>query len=163
MSRSPPLVPPDQRYFEDYHTGAVYSFGPIRVEESEVIAFASRYDPQPMHTDPVAAAAGPTGGLITSGWHTVGLLMRLYVLEYLSHVATLPSPGIDELRWLKPVRPGDDLMLRVTVVETRRSRSKPDRGMVFSFLEGLDAQGAPVATMKAMNLMFVRPEGDATA
>jgi acyl dehydratase len=159
MSSSPPLVPPDQRYFEDYHPGAVYTFGPIAVEEAEIIAFASRYDPQPMHTDPVAAAAGPTGGLIASGWHTVGLLMRLYVEDYLSHVATRPSPGIDELRWLKPVRPGDELTLRVTVLETRRSKTKPDRGMVFSFLEGLDAYGTPVATLKAMNLMMLSPEG----
>lgn len=159
MDNAAPLVPPDRRYFEDYHPGAVYTFGPILVDEAEVIAFASRYDPQPMHTDPLAAAAGPTGGLIASGWHTVGLLMRLFVLDYLSHVATLPSPGVDEVRWLKPVRPGDELTLRVTVTETRRSRSKPDRGVVFSFLEGLDAKGDPVATMKAMNLMRSRPEG----
>ena len=105
--------------------GAVTEFGPIAVDEAEVIAFARRFDPQPIHTDPAAAAAGPFGGLIASGWHTASLVMRVLVEHYLARRASLASPGIDELRWLQPVRPGDVLRVRTTVLEARRSRSKP--------------------------------------
>lgn len=150
-------TPPEDRYFEDYQQGAVFEFGPIAVEESEVIAYAKRFDPQSIHTDPEAAARGPFNGLIASGWHTVGLLMRLYVRHYLTAVASLASPGVDEVRWTKPVRPGDQLRLRVTVSETRPSRSKPDRGLVHSFVEGINQHGEVVASFKAMNLVGVRP------
>ncbi len=150
-------TPPGDRYFEDYEPGAVFEFGPIAVEEPEVIAYAKRFDPQSIHTDPVAAARGPFNGLIASGWHTVGLLMRLYVEHYLTAVASLASPGVDEVRWTKPVRPGDQLRLRVTVSQARLSRSKPDRGLVHSFVEGINQHGEVVATFKAMNLVGVRP------
>ena len=150
-------TPPDDRYFEDYETGAVFEFGPIEVEEAEVIAYAQRFDPQSIHTDPQAAARGPFNGLIASGWHTIGLLMRLFVEHYLTAVASLASPGVDEVRWTKPVRPGDRLRLRVTVSQTRLSRSKPDRGLVHSFIEGINQDGEVVATFKAMNLVGVRP------
>lgn len=149
-------VPIDDRYFEDYHEGSVFSFGPIEVEESEVLSFAKRFDPQSIHTDPVKAAEGPFGGLIASGWHTAGLMMRLFVDNYLSAVASLASPGVDELRWLRPVRPGDQLRLRVSVLETRPSRSKPDRGMVVSLLEALNQSGEVVFSVKAMNLLARR-------
>jgi acyl dehydratase len=109
-----------------------------------------------MHIDAAQAAAGPYQGLIASGWHTTGLMMRLFVMHYLSSVATLPSPGVDELRWLRPVRPGDQLLLRVTVAETRPSRSKPDRGMVTSRLEAINQDGTVVCTLTAMNLMLKR-------
>src|SRR5699024_839340 len=125
--------------------GSVYEFGPIEVEESEVIAFASRFDPQAMHIDPAAAAAGPFKGLIASGWHTLSLMMRLMVDNYLSTVAGLASPGVDEVRWVRPVRPGDHLVLRVTVLEARPSRSKPDRGVIFSLMEALNQNGEVVA------------------
>jgi acyl dehydratase len=148
---------PEDRYFEDYVEGAVFEFGPIAVEETELIAFAKRFDPQSIHTDPEAAARGPFNGLIASGWHTIGLLMRLFVEHYLTAVASLASPGVDELRWTKPVRPGDRLKLRVTVSETRRSRSKPDRGLVHSFCEGINQHGEVVTTFKAMNLIGLRP------
>ncbi len=108
-------VPPAQRYFEDYHVGMVDEFGDIAVTAEEIVEFARRYDPQSMHVDPVAAAQGPFGGLIASGWHTAAMVMRLFVEHYLSKVATLPSPGVDELRWVRPVRPGDTLRVRVTV------------------------------------------------
>jgi acyl dehydratase len=155
MSQFP--TPPGDRYFEDYVTGSVFEFGPIAVEESEVIGYAKRFDPQSIHTDPQAAARGPFKGLIASGWHTVGLLMRLYVEHYLTAVASLASPGVDEVRWTKPVRPGDRLRLRVTVSDTRLSRSKPDRGLVHSFVEGINQHGEVVASFKAMNLVGVRP------
>jgi acyl dehydratase len=149
-------VPIDDRYFEDYREGSVFIFGPIEVEESEVISFAKCFDPQTIHTDPAKAAEGPFGGLIASGWHTASLMMRLFVDNYLSAVASLASPGVDELRWLRPVRPGDQLRLRVSVLETRPSRSKPDRGMVVSFLEALNQPGEVVCSIKAMNLLAKR-------
>jgi acyl dehydratase len=149
-------VPIDDRYFEDYREGSVFTFGPIEVEESEVISFAERFDPQTIHTDPAKAAEGPFGGLIASGWHTAGLMMRLFVDNYLSAVASLASPGVDELRWLRPVRPGDQLRLRVSVLETKPSRSKPDRGMVVSLLEALNQSGEVVFSLKAMNLLAKR-------
>ena len=106
------------------------------------------------------AARGPFGGVIASGWHTVALVMRVLVERYLSHVATLVSPGIDELRWRVPVRPGDTLQVRITVEETTGSRSKPDRGLVRSFIEAVNQNGEVVMTMKAMNLIRRRPAGN---
>lgn len=152
-------TPRDDRYFEDYPVGATYELGSIAVEEEELVAFAKRFDPQPMHTDAAAAERGPFHGLIASGWHTVGLAMRLYVEHYLTACASLASPGCDELRWLRPVRPGDQLTLRVTVTEARLSRSKPDRGIVSSFVETLNQAGEVVMTFKAANLIGVRAAG----
>ena len=149
-------VPPATRYFEDYRVGMVEEFGEVAVTADEIVAFASPYDPQAMHVDPVAAAQGPFGGLIASGWHTIGLMMRLFAEHYLSKVATLPSPGIDELRWARPVRPGDTLRVRVTVSEARRSRSKPDRGIVRSLVEVLNQHGEVVMSLRPMNLMLCR-------
>jgi acyl dehydratase len=148
-------VPPE-RYFEDYHVGMVDEFGDVTVTEDEIVEFARRYDPQLMHTDPAPAAAGAFGGLIASGWHTAALVMRQFVAHYLSKVATLPSPGIDELRWVRPVRPGDVLRVRVTVTETRRSQSKPDRGLVRGLVEVLNQDGELVMTQRPMNLMRCR-------
>ncbi|MGB6064589.1 MAG: MaoC family dehydratase [Desulfomonilaceae bacterium] len=141
----------EDRYFEDYLPGAVHEFESIEARESEMIDFARRFDPQPFHTDLVAAKESVFGGLIASGWHTVSLMMRLFVDHYLSHLASLSSPGVDKRRWLKPVRLGDMLSLRVTVSETKRSRSKPDRGIVHSYSEVLNQNGEIVMTMKAMN------------
>src|SRR5579875_2833055 len=100
-------VPPEQRYFEDYPEGAVFEYGSVTVDAAEIIEFARRFDPQPMHVDPEAAACGPFGGLIASGWHTAGLMMRLFVEHFLPRgAASLGAPAIDELRWPRPVRPG---------------------------------------------------------
>ena len=159
MSAPDFAVPIDQRYFEDYIVGSSYEYGTAAVDEREVLAFAKQFDPQPMHVDPVAAAQGPFGGLIASGWHTSGLMMRLFVDHYLSSVASLVSPGVDELKWLQPVRPGDTLRIRVTVTEARRSRSKPDRGIVRTFIEVLNQRGETVSTINAMNLLRCRPGG----
>ncbi|MEP6997272.1 MAG: MaoC family dehydratase [Betaproteobacteria bacterium] len=157
MSAPDFAVPIDQRYFEDYAVGSAYEYGAVAVEEAEAIAFARSFDPQPIHVDPVAAAHGPFGGLIASGWHTTALMMRLFVAHYLSSVASLASPGVDDLRWLKPVRPGDTLRIRVTVTEARRSQSKPDRGMVRTLIEVINQRGETVSTLKAMNLLRCRP------
>ena len=159
MSDSDLAVPVEDRYFEDYVAGSVGVFGGIAITEAEIVEFARRYDPQSIHADPAAARAGPFGGLIASGWHTVSLVMRVLVERYLSHVAALVSPGIDELRWLAPVRPGDTLTVRVTVTEATPSRSKPDRGLVRSFIEAMNQRGEIVLTMKAMNLMLRRDPG----
>lgn len=162
MSKSTFSTPVEDRYFEDYPAGAVYEFGPITVEESEVIAFAKRFDPQPFHMDPEAARQSAFGRLIASGWHTASLMMRLFVDHYLSRVASLGSPGVDELRWLKPVFPGDRLSARVTVLEATPSRSKPDRGIIRSQVEVLNQHHEVVMTLKAVNILSRRviPDSD---
>ena len=142
-----------QRYFDDYVKGAVFEYSPISVSEAEIIGFAKRLDRQMMHIDPQAAARGPFKGLIASGWHTISLMMRLFVDNYLSAVASLASPGVDEVRWYKPVRPDDAIRLRVSVVDTKPSRSKSDRGAVHSLLEGVNQNGETVASLKAINLL----------
>ena len=144
----------EQRHFEDYVPGAVCVYGAIPVTAESIVEFARRYDPQPIHTDPEAALRGPFGGLIASGWHTIALVMRVLVERYLSHVAAIVSPGIDELRWTLPVRPGDVLSVRVTVLEATISRTKPDRGLVRTLIEALNQRGEVVLSMKAMN--FIR-------
>jgi acyl dehydratase len=149
-------VPVEDRHFEDFVPGASSLFGPIHVDAAEVVEFARRYDPQPIHIDPAAAAVGPFGGLIASGWHTVSLVMRVLVESYLARGAALASPGVDELRWVKPVRPGDVLRVRVTVLEANRSRSKPDRGMVRTSVEAVNQRDELVMSMIAMNLFRCR-------
>lgn len=156
MTTSASNVPVADRHFEDFVTGAVAEFGPIEIDEAEVIAFARQYDPQPIHTDPAAAATGPFGGLIASGWHTVSLVMRVLVDNYLARGASLASPGVDELRWLLPVRPGDALRVRATVVDAHRSQSKPDRGLVRTKIETLNQDDRVVMSMVAMNLFRCR-------
>jgi acyl dehydratase len=152
-------VPVESRHFEDYVPGSVCVYGEIPVTEADVVEFARRYDPQPMHVDRDAAARGPFGGLIASGWHTISLVMRVLVERYLSHAASIVSPGIDELRWVAPVRPGDVLSVRVTVLEASASRSKPDRGLVRSFVEAVNQRGEVVLSMKAMNFIRRRESG----
>lgn len=147
------LVPIHDRYLEDYPVGAVYEYGYLTVTEDEIIGFARQYDPQSIHTDPALAETGPFGGLIASGWHSAGLLMRLYAHHYLSTVASLASPGIDELRWPAPLRPGDSVRLRATVLKTRPSRSKPDRGLLWTRAELLTRDDRAVMTCQAMNML----------
>lgn len=154
MNSSSFTVSVENRYFEDYATGSVHEFGSIAVELDEVITFGKRFVPLPYHTDPELAKESIYGGLIASGWHTAGLMMRLYSDHYLSKVANLGSPGVDELRWDKPVRPGDELSIRVTVLETKLSSSKPDRGIVRSFVEVLNQNREVVMSLKSVN--FVR-------
>jgi acyl dehydratase len=156
MSSSSFTVPVERRYFEDYLVGSVHEFGSIAVEEDEIIAFAKRFDPQIFHTDPESAKRTIFGGLIASGWHTAGLMMRLFANNFLSKVASLGSPGVDELHWNRPVRPGDELSIRVTVLEKRRSRTKPDRGVVHSFIEVMNQNREVVMSMKAVNIFFCR-------
>jgi acyl dehydratase len=151
-------TPPDDRFFEDYVVGGTYVCGSFTVSEDEIIGFASLYDPQAMHVDRALAMDGPFGEVIASGWHTVARAMRLLVENFLPHNG-LAAPGIDELRWPLPVRPGDTLTLQVTVEDARRSRSKPDRGLIQSRIELLNQDGAVVLSMKPMNLVRVRTAG----
>jgi acyl dehydratase len=161
MNRSVFTTSPDNRYFEDYVAGAVHEFGSIVVEEQEVLDFGKRFVPLSYHTDPELAKTSIYGGLIASGWHTAALMMRLYTDNYLSKVANLGSPGADELKWDRPVFPGDDLSIRVTVLETRRSESKPDRGIIRSFVEVLNQNREIVMSVKMVN--FVRSRGSVAA
>lgn len=147
----------DDRYFEDYVEGGVHCFGAIAVEEHDIVTFAKQFDPQPFHIDPEAATRTPFGGLIASGWHTAALMMRLFAEHYLTQVASLASPGVDELRWLRPVRPGDRLSIRVTVLKAALSKSKPDRGAVTSLVEVFNQRDEVVMTLKAVNLIGRRP------
>jgi acyl dehydratase len=153
-------TPQNDRYFEDYLPGAVHEFGPIAVGEAEIIEFARRLDPQPFHIDPEAAKQSAFGGLIASGWHTASLTMRLLVDHYISRVASLGSPGVDEVRWRKPVRPGDTLSVRVTVLESRLSRSKPNQGTIRSHVEVLNQHREVVMTWVGISLVRCRKRTD---
>ena len=138
-----------ERYFEDYPPGAVFEGGSISVSEAEIIDFAERYDPQPIHTDREAAARGRFGGLIASGWHTTALMM--------SPASSIASPGVDELRWLQQVRPGDELRLRMTVLEARPSRSRPEQGILRNLVELRNQRGDVVLSVKSVSLIRRRP------
>jgi acyl dehydratase len=151
-------TPPTDRFLEDYTVGATYVCGSFTVTEDEIIQFASLYDPQAMHINRDLAAKGPFGGVIASGWHTVARTMRLVVENFLPHDG-LAAPGIDELRWPRPVRPGDTLTLHATVQEVRPSRTRPDRGLVHTLLEVLNQNGDVVMSMKPMNFVRTRNPG----
>jgi acyl dehydratase len=151
-------TPAHQRFFEDYEAGRVYEFGSITVTEEDIIAFAQQFDPQDFHIDPAKAAIGPYKGIIASGWHTTSVAMRLYVDCYLSHVASLGSPGVDEIRWPNPLRPGDTLRIRVTISEARPSRSKADRGIVRAHVEAINQKDEIVLSMTVVSLLGRRKE-----
>lgn len=127
--------------FEDFPPGHFGTFGPRHVTREDIIAFATEYDPQPMHLDEEAASKSMLRGLSGSGWHLGSLMMRMLFDGFLGRTASLGSPGVDELRWLSPLRPGDDLMLDVEVKEARGSRSRPDLGIVTFGLKIRNAAG----------------------
>jgi acyl dehydratase len=137
------------RYYEDFEIGEVTEVGPVSVSEEEIVAFASRYDPQPFHMDPEAATSGPFGGLIASGWHTTALFMGMFVRGILLDTASMGSPGVEEIRWTAPVRPGDELTGRVTVIDVQPSQTNPGRGTVFTMSEVFNQDGERVMTLKA--------------
>lgn len=149
------------RYFEDFRVGEVLALGSRQVSEAEIIDFARQFDPQPFHTDPERARRSVFGGLVASGWHTCAMAMRLMCDAYLLRTTSQGSPGLDELRWLKPVRPGDVLRLRMTVLDARPMRSKPDLGLVQSHWELFNQDDAVVLSMKGW-AMF-RRRADAVA
>lgn len=153
------VAPIDDRYFEDYEPGASYEYGYVELTEEAILAFARRYDPQPIHIAPEWAATGPFGGLIASGWHTVSLCMRMFIDHYLTHNASLASPGVDEMRFPVPTRPGDVLRLRLTVAETRASRSKPDRGLIWTRFEAINQNEVTAMSQIVLNMIARRHPG----
>jgi acyl dehydratase len=144
------------RYFEDYVPGLKVDCGTFSVNEAEIVAFATEYDPQPFHIDPVGAKDGPFGGLIASGWQTTARMMRLLVEHFVSPETGLGAAGVDEIRWPRPVRPGDTLHVVATVLETRRSNSKPDRGIVRSLAEVTNQNGELAMKLTAINFILAR-------
>jgi acyl dehydratase len=147
-------------FFEDFRPGDVTETGSVTVTKEEILAFARQFDPQPFHVDEEAARRSPYGGLIASGWHTAALCMRLIVGLLGPGSGSLGSPGVDELRWLNPVRPGDELSVHVEVLEALPSRSKPDRGLVKLRYTMRNQSAEDVMTMIALGLVLRRPEPD---
>jgi acyl dehydratase len=147
----------NMRYFEDFKPGEVIELGSRTITKEAIVAFATEFDPQVFHVDEEAAKRTIYGGLLASGWHTGSLLMRLLYEGLLKGTVSLGSPGIDELRWLRPVRPGDTLSARMTVTESIPSRSKPDRGIIRSVLEMRNQHGEVVLTLRGMSLLGRRP------
>jgi acyl dehydratase len=145
-------------HLDDLEPGQVYHLGRRTLGRDEIVAFARAWDPQPFHLDEAAAAQSIYGGLIASGWHTVCVFMRLFADGLLHRAAAMGSPGVDELRWLKPVRPGDSLEARLEILEIRPSRSKPDRGIVRARSVTLNQHGEEVLTFVAPLLFKRRPQ-----
>jgi acyl dehydratase len=143
-------------HHEDLAVGEPYAFGHKLVTTEEIVAFGRAFDPQPMHTDPEAAKATPVGGLIASGWHTCAMMMRMVVDGILGRTASLGSPGVDEVRWRRPIRPGDVLGVRYTVQEKRVLASRPDVGIAKVLVEAVDADGEVPATWLTNQLTRVR-------
>jgi len=145
-------------HFEDFEIGKTISVGSRSVSEDEIIAFARQFDPQPFHVDRDAAAHSIFGGVIASGWHTCGMIMRLMVDGFLNDSASMGSPGVDEIRWIKPVRGGDTLTVSTTVLDAKPSTSKADRGVVWTEWRATNQHGELVATIKGMGMFGCRPK-----
>jgi acyl dehydratase len=150
-----------KRHWEDFQTGAVAVYGPRLVTREEIVAFAAEFDPQPMHLDETAASATILGGLGASGWHSCCLLMRMITDGFLLDSKSMGSPGIDEVRWLKPLRPGTQIRVRATVLDTRVSKSRPEVGFVKFQYEVLDEQDAVLTTLTSSMMMARRKPGAA--
>lgn len=147
------------RWFEDWEVGEVHDYGSYTVTQEEIVAFARQFDPQPFHIDPEAAKASPYGGIIASGWHTGALWMRMHVDAQIGerNPAAIGSPGLLELRWVKPVRPGDTLRCRSTLIEKVELRSRPDRGILRSRHEVFNQNDEIVMWFIGQGLMRKRP------
>ena len=144
-------------YFEDFRVGDRAPLPERHVSEEEIIAFARQFDPQPFHTDVEAARSSIYGGLIASGWHTCSLAMRMMCDSYLLETASLGSPGVDQVRWLKPVRPGDTLHGERITLEARISESKPDRGIITTEWRIFNQHDELVMSMRGVGLFGRRP------
>lgn len=152
-------APPAYRYFEDFAPGQEIDLGQRHVTEAEIIAFATDFDPQPFHVDHAAAEKTIFKGVIASGWHTCSMMMRMVVDNLLRHSSSMGSPGLDSIRWLKPVRAGDTLRLIYQVREVRPSVSRPDRGIVVSVWCVSNQHGEVVTTVEGMGMFGRRPAG----
>jgi acyl dehydratase len=149
------------RYFEDFSVGDVYRLATVPVDRAEMVAFARRFDPQPFHVDEQLATESSFGELIASGWFTGSLFMRMYVDELLTDAASHGSPGVEELRWLKPVRAGDELSGTVTVLDVWPSSKRADRGTVLCRSELINQDGETVMSLVSRGMFGRRPTGDA--
>ena len=147
--------------FEDFPPGRFGSFGPRRVTRDEILAFAAEYDPQPMHLDEEAASKSMLKGLSGSGWHLGSLMMRMLFDGFISRTASLGSPGVNEMRWMSPLRPGDDLTLDVDVVEARVSKSRPETGIVTFKGTIRNARGEMLCEMESPIIISRRPGASA--
>ena len=143
-------------YLDDLAPGQEYALGSRSLDQDAIVAFAAEYDPQPFHVDTTAAAQSIYGGLIASGWQTCAIYMRLVYEGFLYRVHGMGSPGVDELRWLAPVRPGDTLTGMLRIESVRPSQSKPDRGIIMTTGELRNQHGEPVLTLKAPLLVHRR-------
>jgi len=146
-------------HWEDFKPGDIAVYGPRRVTREEIVAYAAEFDPQPMHLDEAAASATPLGGLAASGWHTCCLMMRVLVDGFLSKAASEGAPGVDEVRWLKPLRPGTEIRVRTIALETRPSKSRPTRGFVKFRFEVIDAQDAVLMDLVCSQMIIRREPG----
>ena len=144
-------------YFEDFAVGSKRALGSHLVTEEEILTFARQYDPQPFHIDKEAAQKSIYKNLISSGWMTCSIMMRLLVDNMTSKAASMGSPGVDEIRWLKPVYAGDTLSVSLVVLDARASSSKPDRGVVHTQWEATNQRGELVCTVKGMGMYGRRP------
>ena len=151
----------DKLHWEDFKPGDTATYGPRPVTREEIIAFAAEFDPQPMHLDEAAGAESMMGGLGASGWHSCALLMRMIADGFVLNSTSMGSPGVEEVRWLQPLRPGTNLRVRTTVVETRASKSRPDTGFVKMTFEMIDDADALVTTMVSTLMMGRRHPGGA--
>jgi acyl dehydratase len=142
-------------YWEDFIEGSVAHYGPRLITREEIVAFATEFDPQPMHVDEEAARATMLGGLAASGWHTCAILMRMIADGFVLQSSSLGSPGVEEVKWLRPVRPGDRLTVRATVLQTRPSNSRPGMGFVKYLHEALNQSDECVMTLVS-SMMLAR-------
>lgn len=152
-------VPWLERYFEDYTVGEVVEFGDYAVTADEIVCFAKAYDPQPFHTDAEAAKSSHFGGLVSSGWMTGAIVMRLFCDHFLPQRSAMGSPGIDKVRWLRPVRPGDRLRARATILGTVRSQSRADRGVVTILQEAVNQDCETVMSYEGRAMFRCREYG----
>lgn len=139
--------------WEDFKPGAVTVYGPRRVTREEIVAFAAEFDPQPMHLDETAASTTLLGGLGASGWHMCCLLMRMISDGYLLDSSSMGAPGVEEVCWLAPLRPGEEVRIRTTVMETRASKSRPGMGLTTFLFEMLDSAGTPLMMMTTTQML----------
>lgn len=145
------------RYWDDYEIGQKFELGSTTFTADEIVGFARQFDPQSFHLDEAAARQSMFGGLIASGWHVVSRLMRLFVDNYIDHRTTLGSPGVDEIRWLKPVRPGDTLTGWVECAGKVPSKSRPEMGVIHEHWRAINQKGELVMTAKGINMVRRRP------
>jgi len=148
-------------HWEDFNIGDVAVYGPRRVTREEIVAFAAEFDPQPAHLDEAAAVATLHGGLAGSGWHSCALMMRMMADGFILDAASMGAPGVEEVRWQKPLRPGTQVKLRATVLDTRASKSRPEMGLTRIRYDLIDEADETITTMTSTMMLGRRAPGTA--